>query len=216
MKYLLRFKYFETVDNSTLQDMKYFGLSKSDIDEDGYVTLYHGGKNLPDKLNKDEIFFMTPDIELAKDYAKMRKGEVFTIKVKPEYVNWNQGSQEVELDGGGIIRNGIIIPEHKEQEYLVKSAERIKESTLYSENINIDIFKWIERTINYYLKTMNYTDAYDKLIEDIEYFENLDEENNEYIEFAKELKYDDLDKFHKDLRNLSTSIVLEDLYEENN
>jgi len=216
MKHILKFKYFENVDKNTLQDMKTFGLNKSDIDEDGYVTLYHGGKILPDKLNKGEIFFMTADIETVKDYAKMRNGEIFTIKVNPDYVRWNQGSQEVEYDRGGIIRNGIIIPEDKDKEYLVKSAERIKESTYDSENINIPVFKWIERTINYYLKTMNYTDAYDKLIEDIEYFENMDEEDNEYVEFAKELKYSDLDKYHKDLRKLSTSIFFEDLYEENN
>ncbi len=44
--------------SSVLQDMKYFGLNKHDIDEDGYVTLYHGGKQLPKKLRKNEIFFM--------------------------------------------------------------------------------------------------------------------------------------------------------------
>jgi len=33
----------ESIDRHTLNDMKYFGLFKSDIDKDGYVTLYHGG-----------------------------------------------------------------------------------------------------------------------------------------------------------------------------
>ena len=41
-----------------LNDMESFGLSENDIDGNGYVTLYHGGKELPEELRKDEIFFM--------------------------------------------------------------------------------------------------------------------------------------------------------------
>jgi len=100
------------IPRSILKDMQAFGLSENDIDKDGFVTLFHGGKKLPTKLNKDEIFFMTPDEHEAKDYADMRNGEVFTLRVKPVDVNWNQGSYEVEFDKGGIIKNGTIIPEN--------------------------------------------------------------------------------------------------------
>jgi hypothetical protein len=111
------YKYYfkEDISKEVLKDMKAFGLFKSDIDSEGYVTLYHGGKKLPEKLNKDEIFFMTPNEEEANDYAKMRDGEVFTIKVKPEDVSWNQGSYEVEFDKGGYIKNGKIIPLQKKK-----------------------------------------------------------------------------------------------------
>ena len=103
--------------------MRAFGLSKYDIDEDGYVTLFHGGVNLPKKLRKDEIFFMTPSEEEAKDYANMRGGKVFTIKVKPEDVNWNQGSYEVEFDKGGVIKNGIMYPYEKKKKDKINKKE---------------------------------------------------------------------------------------------
>ena len=112
---------FKPLIENYLDDMEDFGLSKFDIDSDGYVTLYHGGKILPDKLNKDEIFFMTPHEVEAQDYADMRHGEVYTIKVDPSLVNWNTGSYEVEYEGGGIIRDGIIIPS-KEKKVWVKSG----------------------------------------------------------------------------------------------
>jgi hypothetical protein len=112
MNYLTTFKNFQ-LNEGYLQDMVYFGLTRDDIDDNGYVTLYHGGKKLPVVLNKDEIFFMTPSLELAQDYAAMRKGQVFTLKVKPEDVHWNQGSQEVEYDQGGKIINGVIYPPEK-------------------------------------------------------------------------------------------------------
>lgn len=47
----------EKLSNDILKDMKAFGLNKNYIDGDGYVTLYHGGKQLPEKLKEDEIFF---------------------------------------------------------------------------------------------------------------------------------------------------------------
>jgi hypothetical protein len=106
LKHIKPFKLYENY----LKDMKSFGLSKNDIDDNGYITLYHGGKSLPKKLNKDEIFFMTPYYDEAKDYANMRKGEVFTLKVNPKDVNWNQGSYEVEYTKGGEIINGTIYP----------------------------------------------------------------------------------------------------------
>lgn len=68
----------EKVDNDILRDMSSFGLSKNDIDNEGYVTLYHGGVNLPNKLKKDDIFFMTPSQHEAQDYANMRNGSVYT------------------------------------------------------------------------------------------------------------------------------------------
>ena len=107
----------EKVDNDILRDMSSFGLSKNDIDNEGYVTLYHGGVNLPNKLKKDDIFFMTPSQHEAQDYANMRNGSVYTLKVKPEDVNWNQGSYEVEYTKGGIIKDGYIIPPVKKNTY---------------------------------------------------------------------------------------------------
>lgn len=59
-----------------------------------------------------KYFFMTPYYDEALDYAKMRGGKVFEIKVKPEDVNWNQGSYKVEFDKGGLIINGKIIPKN--------------------------------------------------------------------------------------------------------
>lgn len=109
-----RFKLFcESINNDLLDDMRVFGLSTDDIDEKGYVTLYHGGVKLPKIINDDQIFFVTPDIELAKDYARIRKGKVFTLKVKADDVRWNTGTNEVEFDKGGKIINGIIIPNIK-------------------------------------------------------------------------------------------------------
>jgi hypothetical protein len=108
---------YNFVSHETLKDMRYFGLSKNSI-HGGYVTLYHGGKKLPVRLRKGEILFMTPNIEEAQDYANMVKGKVFTLKVNPEDVNWNQGSREVEFSKGGVIKNNIIIPnKEKETDY---------------------------------------------------------------------------------------------------
>lgn len=98
------------VTRDTLNDMRAFGLSRHDIDGDGLITLYHGGRELPQKLNADEIFFMTPHKNEAEDYARMRQGQVFTLRVNPEHVNFNQGSYEVEYTLGGSIRNGEIVP----------------------------------------------------------------------------------------------------------
>lgn len=100
----------EKEDTFIIKDMKAFGLSSSDIDSDGYVTLYHGGVKLPSTLKKNEIFFMTASDREAEEYAQMRKGRIFKLKVKPEDVNWNQGSYEIEYTKGGKIINGTIIP----------------------------------------------------------------------------------------------------------
>jgi len=89
--------------------MEDFGLSGGDIDSQGYITLYHGGKRLPRILRKGEIFFMTPYESEAEDYARMRHGEVFRIRVKPEDVRWNNGSMEVEFDEGGTIENRVLV-----------------------------------------------------------------------------------------------------------
>ena len=156
---------------------------------------------------------MTPDYTLAEDYARIRKGEVFTLKVNPDDVNWNQGSQEVEFDKGGIIRDGVIIPKTINKEYSVKSAEDIKSSFYTYENVNINLFIWIERTLNYYLKNMTNNDALDKMIEDIEYFEYMDIDEKEYIEFAQDFKYDNIEDFHKDLRKIS-SLSFDEVYDE--
>lgn len=81
--------------------MSDFGMGESSIDPQGYVTLYHGGKELPEFLRPNETLFMTPSEDTAEDYAQMRGGKVFTILVKPEDVSWNTGSGEVEFDRGG-------------------------------------------------------------------------------------------------------------------
>lgn len=114
----------EEVNDDTLDRMRDFGMDENDIDENGYVTLFHGGLELPDRLNPDEIFFLTNHYETAEDYARIRgeqndtEGQVFTIKVKPEDVSWNTGSGEIEFDKGGLIsrRNGFltIIPRTEE------------------------------------------------------------------------------------------------------
>lgn len=137
--------------DSALRDMKSFGLGKQDIDSDGYVTLYHGGRSLPKKLNKGEIFFMTPYYDEAKDYANMRKGRVFKIKVKPEDVNWNQGSYEVEYDKGGNIVNGFLVP-------LIKNKVRRKKKV----NHNFDD-PWVGNSDFRYIKSYKNVNQGDKL-----------------------------------------------------
>lgn len=205
----------EQVSIDIVRDMKAFGLDKNNIDSDGYVTLYHGGRELPERLNDDEIFFMTASYEEALDYAKMRKGEVFEIKVRPEDVNWNQGSYEVEFDKGGLIRNGKIIPKTIEKKYSVNRYIDIKNSYSGYSAISDEIFKWIERTLNYYTQSNKMTpnDAYDKIVEDIEYYYYLDEEEDDFIEFAKTLEYEDFNKFHKDLSELTNISFDECFYE---
>ena len=91
----------EQFDEDTLIRMSDFGMDESSIDPQGYVTLYHGGKELPEFLRPNETLFMTPSEDIAEDYAQMRGGKVFTILVKPEDVSWNTGSGEVEFDRGG-------------------------------------------------------------------------------------------------------------------
>lgn len=106
--------YYKDVNNILMEaGVPTFYPDKSEIDTDGYVTLYHGGKRLPKKLRKNEIFYMTPYYDEALDYARMRGGKVFTLKVKPEDVYWNQGSYEVEYDKGGDIIDGVIYPHKK-------------------------------------------------------------------------------------------------------
>ena len=205
----------EQVSNDTLRDMKAFGLSRNDIDSDGYVTLYHGGKELPERLKEDEIFFMTSSYDEALDYAKMRNGEVFEIKVRPEDVTWNQGSYEVEFDKGGLIRNGKIIPKITEKRYSVNLHTDIKNSYFAYNTISDEIFKWIERSLNYYISTNKMTpnDSYNKIVEDIEYYYYMDVEDDEFIDFGKTLKYNDLDKLHKDLNTLTNISIDECFYE---
>ena len=192
--------------NDTLRDMKAFGLNKGDIDNDGYVTLYHGGKELPDTLREDEIFFMTSSYDEALDYAKMRNGEVFEIKVRPEDVNWNQGSYEVEFDKGGIIRNGKIIPKIKEKNFSVNLFSDMKNSYSGYGKISDELFKWVERTLKYYMsdKKMSPIESYKKLIDDIDYYYMMDSEASDFIEFAKMLKYSDMNKLSDDLSDLSS------------
>jgi hypothetical protein len=91
----------EQVDEDTLLRMSDFGMTESDIDDRGYVTLYHGGKALPEELRPNEIFFMTNSETSAADYARMRGGKVFTILAKPEDLYWNTGPYEIEFDRGG-------------------------------------------------------------------------------------------------------------------
>lgn len=113
----------ESISQDILRDMKAFGLTSKSIDRNGYVTLYHGGKKLPTKLNKDEIFFMTASEDEAADYARMRGGKVFSIKVRPEDVNWNQGSYEVEFEAGGWIKDGVLIKKTTQKRAKVASTK---------------------------------------------------------------------------------------------
>ncbi|MBN2776738.1 MAG: hypothetical protein JXR36_03805 [Bacteroidales bacterium] len=196
----------EQVSNDTLRDMKAFGLTRNDIDNDGYVTLYHGGKELPERLKEDEIFFTTSSYDEALDYAKMRKGDVFEIKVRPEDVNWNQGSYEVEFDKGGLIRDGKIIPQIKDKNFKANPFNEIKNSYNGYGNISDELFKWVERTLNYYVSTKKMTpnESYKQLIDDIDYYYMMDEENNNFLEFVEILKYSDANKLSKDLSDLSS------------
>ncbi len=89
------------VNDDTLIRMYDFGMDENDIDKNGYITLYHGGKSLPEIIRPNEILFLTSQKSIAKDYALMRKGKVFTILAKPEDLNWNTGSGEIEFDKGG-------------------------------------------------------------------------------------------------------------------
>jgi hypothetical protein len=122
---MIRFKDYicESVSRETLRDMRAFGLSTGDIDRDGLVTLYHGGKTLPKRLIKGEIFFMTASESEAEDYARMRKGKVFTIRVNPEDVDWNQGSYEVEFQDGGQIVDGVLVKKTRAVKPKVASTE---------------------------------------------------------------------------------------------
>lgn len=156
------------LSKETLEDMSNFGLSKSDLDDNGLLTLYHGGVELPERLNKDEIFFMTESKELAEDYARIRGGEVFELKVNPEYLNFNQGSYEIEYELGGIIRNGEIIPEKKpEKDHEVDNPDesyrnfKIGEVLPKSGYEIIDIVIHSENNAQFYLETGNGKHWYD-------------------------------------------------------
>lgn len=157
-----------SISKETLQDMDGFGLCKNNIDSDGLITLYHGGKELPERLNKDEILFLTHIKAEAKDYARMREGEVFTLKVNPEYVRFNQGSYEIQYTLGGRIRNGEIIPEkipRKEHEVLDDKASYKNFSigdVLPRTNYEIiDIVIHSEDNAQFYLDTGNGQHWYD-------------------------------------------------------
>lgn len=199
----------ESISKETLQDMQAFGLGKNDIDQNGYVTLYHGGRKLPKILNKDEIFFMTPHYEEAKDYANMRNGQVFFIKVKPDDVNWNQGSYEVEFDKGGKIVNGTIFPNKKQ--LVLKDPIEMQESFSEYKNINIALFEWIKKNMEHYLKTMRPIIALDKLIENIDELSLGDEDDEEFQDFAKKLGYSDISRLNKDL-NLLSFLTIDELF----
>ena len=107
----------ESVSSDTLFRMKEFGLSRADIDSEGYITVYHGGAKLPRKLNKDEIFFLSNSREVAEDYAKMRHGQVFELRVRPDDVLFNTGSNEIEYDKGGSIVDGKIVPPEQKKRF---------------------------------------------------------------------------------------------------
>lgn len=205
-------KLLEKVSRQTLKDMRYFRVGKNDIDSDGYVTLYHGGKKLPSKLNKDEIFFMTPSYDLAQNYADIRKGEVFTLKVNPEDVNWNQGSMEVEFDKGGHIYNGVIRPLKSHQ---IKDKEQIRSSYSGYENVSNSILEWIVRTMNYYVNynKMNIHNSFERLSSDIDYYYMMSDDDSELLDFAQTLKIS-VEKLENDLLILSAlsfdEVVIED------
>lgn len=101
MENIMRRVFAEHADDDTLERMADFGMGEHDIDDKGYVTLYHGGKELPEFLRPNETLFMTNDISTAESYARLRKGKVFTILAKPEDLFWNTGSYEIEFDSGG-------------------------------------------------------------------------------------------------------------------
>ena len=205
MKHLKSFELFENVDSYLLKQMRSFGLSKSDIDSDGYIRVYHGGVTLPKRLNKNEIFFITQDYKLAEDYARIRKGEVFELRVKPEDVNFNQGSYEIEYNLGGIITNdGRIIPPEPVYDYVIKSIEDIKKEIVMNDNITDRLLRWVISTIIHYMISVDYKQAYIKLMKDIEYYEYLYDDDMIMINFSNEMGYSkDIDRLQKDLSDLS-------------
>lgn len=175
------FKLLESVSKQTLKEMEQFGVDKGDIDEDGYVTLYHGGVKLPKVLNKDEIFFMTPDYELAKDYARMRGGKVFTLKVKPDDVNWNQGSYEVEYDKGGHIIDGIRgeYSHHVDGIIVPPKTVKIKNNALYYSYED----EWTGKSNYRYLKTYKNVSIGDKMPKTGWILEEIIQHKNSNVQF---------------------------------
>jgi hypothetical protein len=78
-----------------------------------------------------------------------------------------------------------------------------------------EIFKWIERTLYYYITTNKMTpiDTYNKLVCDIEYYSYMDIEDEEFIEFGDSLNYSDLNLLKKDLNKLTLISFDECFYE---
>ena len=83
----------------TIERIKESGMEDI-INEDGTITLYHGGNeigNYIDIKEADEIFYLTHNRELAEEYAEKNKGVVNEIKILPELVSFNTGTYEFEL-----------------------------------------------------------------------------------------------------------------------
>lgn len=60
---------------------------------------------------------------------------------------------------------------------------------------------------------MSTNESYRQLIDDIDYYYMMDEEDNDFVEFAKILKYSDVNKLSKDLSDLSSLDFNEVFYE---
>jgi hypothetical protein len=99
------------------------------IDDDGYITLYHGGRFKGDKIKADDdgIFFLTDKASEAAEYANLPrnkgKGGVTEIKVRPEFVRFNEGSGEFEISTN-LVKKG----DRFEVENPIEVANRIKEA----------------------------------------------------------------------------------------
>ena len=195
---MIHTKLNEYLNSQILKKLNEFGID--DIDENGYVTLYHGDKKLPKILNKDQIFFLTSDYNVAVEYAKKHNGKVFTLKVKPEDVRWNTGSYEIEFDKGGIIKNGIIIP-FDNKKRIPKSYEEIKKSF---NDIDDGLLLWVERTVRhyFYIEKLRFETVLQRLKEDIEYFIDLKITDKKFIEFVEINDGKDKNKIKNDLNKL--------------
>jgi hypothetical protein len=99
------------------------------IDDDGYITLYHGGRFKGDKIKADDdgVFFLTDNASEAAEYANLPrnkgKGGVTEIKVRPEFVRFNEGSGEFEISTN-LVKKG----DRFEVENPIEVANKIKEA----------------------------------------------------------------------------------------
>jgi hypothetical protein len=140
----------------------------------------------------------------------------FTIRKVINNKDKNHKSSVLTISRSDIIRFGNYLYEdnfglkRKYDKYL-----EIKNSYSGYEKISDELFKWIERTLNYYVSTKKMTpnESYKQLIDNIDYYYMMDEEDNNFLEFGEILKYSDVNKLSKDLSDLSSLDFNEVFYE---